>query len=75
MIASYWVLTAAHCIPPALPVSNLRLVLGEHNRKEKGEEELARIVVPVSRIILHPQFNASVYFGNDIGLLKLSVQG
>lgn len=63
LIASQWVVTAAHCVIPEL--SSVRL--GSNNSTSGGQ------VVQVAQSIRHPGYNANnISQGNDIALLKLA---
>ncbi|KAM4703216.1 chymotrypsin-like elastase family member 3B [Rhinophrynus dorsalis] len=69
LIASNWVMTAAHCISSS---RTYQVVLGEHDRSliEGGEQ-----IVPVNSgdIFVHENWRSScVACGNDIALIKLS---
>ena len=77
LITSEWVVTATHCMfrdkegtKPRL-ASKIRVVLGEHNNNQEGEEAIPRLVVGVSQIVRHPDYDP-VTSANDIALLKLS---
>lgn len=77
LIASQWVLTASHCMfsdtAQTMPVTtaDIEVVLGEHDFNAENESKLGRIVVKVSQIIKHPDYDTS-NFNRDIALLKLS---
>ena len=51
-------------------ISN-QVTLGEHNRKEKGEGNLAELDVPVKKLIVHPKFDFDT-LNNDIVILYLA---
>ncbi|WP_028849993.1 S1 family peptidase [Thermocrispum municipale] len=60
LIASDWVLTAAHCVDGASP-SQVQLRIGSLDRTSGGEEAQA------AEITVHPDYNGT----NDIALIKL----
>jgi trypsin len=66
IISERWILTAAHCVPNMQP-SGLKVLT--------GQSRLSRSAVSagfsVSRIIIHPDYNASTW-RSDIALLELS---
>nr|XP_028596396.1 chymotrypsin-like elastase family member 2A [Podarcis muralis] len=67
LIATNWVMTAAHCISSS---RTYRVYLGKHSlsASEKGS-----IAVSPEKIIIHPKWDSSsVSSGNDIALIKLS---
>ena len=79
VIASTWVLSAAHCtydqFDDVITAANLTVVLGEHNRS--SDKEPLRIPIKTVRVlkyINHPKFIAgrSEDIGYDITLLKLA---
>lgn len=49
--------------------TNVYVTLGDHDRG--SESEVVDEVIPVSKVIVHPQYNPTVFY-NDIALLKLS---
>jgi len=69
LIASQWVLTAAHCLDTATD-SNIAVIIGDHdlNGVVSGEN---RIVVNVNKVIKHESYNSNT-FENDIALLRLA---
>lgn len=74
LITAEWVVTATHCLfsgTSPIPAGAIRVVLGEHDHSQSGEESLPRIVLGVAEIINHPDYS-SVTNDNDIALLKLS---
>ena len=48
------------------------MVLGEHDMRGLGEEDLPRTVRKVARVIIHEDFNNIVKFNNDLALILLS---
>jgi len=77
LIASQWVLTAAHCMfkdeAGTMPqtAAELKIILGEHDLGSENEEKIPRKAVGVSKIINHPSYSSSTS-NNDIALLKLA---
>jgi len=77
LIASQWVLTAAHCMfkdaqgTQPQTAGEIRVVLGEHDLLDSFESKIPKKVVNVSKIINHPSY-APATSNNDIALLKLS---
>ncbi|XP_041129978.1 chymotrypsin-C-like [Polyodon spathula] len=64
LIATNWVLTAAHCISKS---KTYRVELGKYNLKEA---EAGSIAIPAAEIIVHEKWN-SLFILNDIALVKL----
>ena len=54
---------------PYIP-ANFTIVLGEHDKSNSSESQIPRMVVTVSKIIIHPPNNGS--FINNIALIKLT---
>ena len=77
LIASQWVLTAAHCMfkdsegTQPQTAAEIRIVLGEHDITDSFESKIPKKVVQVSQIINHPSYSA-LTSNNDIALIKLS---
>ncbi|XP_063040688.1 serine protease 27-like [Engraulis encrasicolus] len=67
LIASQWVLTAAHCFAN-MDTTNLFVGLGFQDLSGFNNNA---VTIPVSRIIRHPSFSSST-FNNDIALLQMS---
>uniref|UniRef100_A0A8D0HKL9 Chymotrypsin C n=1 Tax=Sphenodon punctatus TaxID=8508 RepID=A0A8D0HKL9_SPHPU len=65
LIASNWVLTAAHCISNS---RKYQVVLGKQNLQE---EEDGSVAVAVEKMIVHEKWN-SFLIVNDIALIKLA---
>jgi len=65
LIASQWVLTAAHCIGSR----TYRVYLGKHNLK--NDNEAGSIALSPEKIVVHPKWD-SYRIRNDIALIKLS---
>uniref|UniRef100_A0A7M4FLG0 Chymotrypsin-C-like n=1 Tax=Crocodylus porosus TaxID=8502 RepID=A0A7M4FLG0_CROPO len=65
LIATNWVLTAAHCISNS---RKYQVVLGKQNLKE---EEAGSVAAGVEKIIVHEKWN-SIQIINDIALIKLA---
>ncbi|XP_025951316.1 chymotrypsin-like elastase family member 2A [Dromaius novaehollandiae] len=69
LIASNWVMTAAHCISSS---RTYRVLLGKYNL---GIEEEGSIAAQPEKIIVHEKWNSNnVANGYDIALIKLSEQ-
>ena len=77
LISATWVVTAAHCMfkdsegTKPVMADQIRVVLGEHDINQAGEETIPRIVVGISQIIRHPDYSA-ITSGNDIALIQTS---
>jgi len=67
VISDQWILTAAHCVPKAT-TSNIEVLLGEHDYKDKTETNEIR--AKVTKIISHPKYNDQT-MDMDFALLKL----
>lgn len=65
LIASNWVLTAAHCVYDEYPLNFQVIINREKLSSNQGE------VLMIDKIYVHPKFNYST-LSNDIALLKLS---
>jgi len=70
LIASKWVLTAAHCLDTATN-NNLAVIIGDHDLNDAGDAN--RIVVNVDLVIKHEAYNSD-NFQNDIALLRLATE-
>ncbi|XP_043855998.1 tryptase-like [Dromiciops gliroides] len=68
LISHQWVLTAAHCVPSSLNPQDLQIQLGEQFLYTKPYYS---ILVPVSQIRLHPNYDGDALHGRDIALLKI----
>ncbi|XP_031433846.1 chymotrypsin-like elastase family member 2A [Clupea harengus] len=67
LVASNWVMTAAHCIDESL---TYQVVVGKHNLQQA--EDSAKAIRPV-KIIVHRHYNPVLLsIGNDIAMIKLS---
>lgn len=68
LIRPDWVLTAAHCINPKMPISGYRVRSGDwHRFYPDGTEQVRN----ASKIIVHSQYNRPSPINNDIALIKL----
>ncbi|XP_030592409.1 prostasin-like [Archocentrus centrarchus] len=67
LINNQWVLTAAQCFSSTSTLG-LTVYLGRHSQQDFNINEVSR---PVSKIIIHPNYNSKT-FDNDIALLQLS---
>uniref|UniRef100_A0A8C8SEB8 Peptidase S1 domain-containing protein n=1 Tax=Pelusios castaneus TaxID=367368 RepID=A0A8C8SEB8_9SAUR len=65
LISAQWVVSAAHCFNPSVPISQYQLVLGAHNLSSS-----ALLSSEVQQIIHHPSYNAATFVA-DIALVKL----
>lgn len=70
VLASGWVLTAAHCTE-GLDASDLVVVVGEHDLSSSSETEAE--VFNIAEIVNHPMYDDQT-LANDIALLRLSSQ-
>uniref|UniRef100_A0A8D0HDU1 pancreatic elastase II n=1 Tax=Sphenodon punctatus TaxID=8508 RepID=A0A8D0HDU1_SPHPU len=67
LIATNWVMTAAHCISSS---RTYRVYLGKYNL---GVEEEGSVAISPAKIIVHENWNSNkLSNGNDIALIKLS---
>jgi len=77
LIASQWVLTAAHCMfhdtagTQPRTAAEILAVLGEHDLQDATESKIPKKAVKVSEIINHKDYSADTS-NNDIALLKLA---
>ncbi|XP_042637226.1 ovochymase-1 [Orycteropus afer afer] len=64
------VVTAAHCLVSfdEMQFKNLTVTVGEYNLFQKDKQEQT---IPVSKIIIHPDYNRLGYMNSDIALLHL----
>ncbi|XP_060548725.1 serine protease 27-like [Pantherophis guttatus] len=67
LIASRWVLTAAHCFVSLSDPSLFAILLGSYNLSNPGPES---VLVNVKQIIMHSNYT-SLINGNDIALIEL----
>lgn len=67
LIASQWVLTAAHCVEDATP-ADLLVRVGGYDLSSTGT---AGTAASVDRILMHPEYNGESY-DQDLALLHLS---
>jgi len=67
LIASQWVLTAAHCLVGVV-ATDLAVLIGEHDLTDSS-----RIIVNVAEIFNNPSYNENTY-QDDIALLKLETE-
>ncbi|ELU03725.1 hypothetical protein CAPTEDRAFT_153798 [Capitella teleta] len=69
IIHPLWVMTAAHCVEGRDP-SNLRVVIGEHDRSDDENEN--REVRDVELFFVHEQYGELTSYDADIALMKLT---
>ncbi|KAI0218620.1 Chymotrypsin A [Lamellibrachia satsuma] len=62
-----WIATAAHCVK-GHKLSQLRVIVGEHNR---SHSEGTESTLTVDRIVRHPLYSKGTFRNNDIALVKL----
>ncbi|RWS02774.1 Trypsin-1-like protein [Dinothrombium tinctorium] len=67
LIASDWVITAAHCFDESLALDEVRVIAGGYSLSKKAEEETIHEVEHVEK---HPEWNSEKVL-NDIALVKL----
>ena len=69
VISDSWVLTAAHCVEDNKKGNVIRVMLelGQHDLDTDAIER----VIPLSQVIIHPDYNKPVRLSNDLALLKL----
>ncbi len=65
-IGSKWVLTAAHCVEDA-DITTLKVNVGEYDLSNGANNAKA-----VKQIYMHPQYQESASFNNDIALIELT---
>ncbi len=66
LIASTWILTAAHCMKDA-DASGVKAWAGISALSERSEQNR----LPASRVIVHPQYDATT-LNNDVALIELA---
>ncbi|XP_005348058.1 serine protease 42 [Microtus ochrogaster] len=64
LISAQWVLTAAHCIYSRIAYN---VKMGDRS----VYHENTSLVIPIQKIVVHPQFSSATVVKNDIALLKL----
>merc|ERR1711915_887646 len=70
LVASRWVVTAAHCVENYKTADEFKVVLGEHDLVLDDENELPRRALDVEKFVIHPEYDYDT-IDNDIALLKL----
>ncbi|XP_065089805.1 trypsin alpha-3-like [Ochlerotatus camptorhynchus] len=65
VISMHWALSAAHCVFPQREVRTISLRAGTGDRQSGGK------IFNVSQIVIHPQYNPSM-FDNDVAVLRTS---
>uniref|UniRef100_A0A4W2GJM0 Serine protease 42-like n=2 Tax=Bos TaxID=9903 RepID=A0A4W2GJM0_BOBOX len=71
LVTERWVLTAGHCILRDMSSSHSRYQYSVMMGDRKLQGTLSGLVVPVSRVVVHPQFSTSGTVKNDLALLRL----
>jgi trypsin len=67
LIASDWVLTAAHCVKNTVPMNKLKIVLGVYQQSQhEGREEFG-----AKTIIVHPNYEVNTDHDFDFALIQL----
>uniref|UniRef100_A0A8C8S6N0 Peptidase S1 domain-containing protein n=1 Tax=Pelusios castaneus TaxID=367368 RepID=A0A8C8S6N0_9SAUR len=66
LISAQWVVSAAHCFNPSVPISLYSVVLGAHQLLSPSAPHPSK----VQQIIRHPSYNATKHVA-DIALVKL----
>ena len=67
LVATRWVLTAAHCVDGGTTPGSLRVVIGSSQLSQPGQGETRTI----DQIVIHPSWNSGT-FQNDAALLHLT---
>ncbi len=67
LIAADWVLTAAHCVSPADLRDGIEVHLGSADISRDGG-----VVLPVDRVVRHPDYRPSNMYLHDIALLHIA---
>ncbi len=68
LIASRWVLTAAHCVKDISSASEIEVAIGINNLNNISNTDRHT----VSNIFVHPSYNGTIPLDNDIALLELA---
>merc|ERR1711892_565591 len=77
LVASKWVLSAAHCffsdlaLTIPIPQDGYDIVLGDHDNTDDEETKMTK-VIKMASYILHPDFNINGDKDADIAMIKLS---
>ena len=77
LVASKWVLTAAHCLFSdfelinEVPADDIEIVLGDHDHMVDDESDITK-TIQLESYIMHPDFNMDGDLNADIAMLKLA---
>ena len=75
ILTRFWIITAAHCLyddnGTFIPISEIKVILGEHNRRAKNEE-FESVERSIAQAIVHPGYNhTDAQSDFDLALLRL----
>ena len=71
LIDEQWIVTAAHCVSGQANPSLWTISAGINNRLVPNS--WSKTNLKVAKIIIHPFYNPSKLYANDIALMKLAV--
>ena len=75
ILTRFWIITAAHCLyndnGTFIPISEIKVILGEHNRRAKNEE-FESVERSIAQAIVHQGYNhTDAQSDFDLALLRL----